>query len=285
MQYLYLLLLFIGYKTTSAQPVNKRFITVADSKVYVEESGHGAAIILLHAGNCDHRMWDNQMKKFNKYYRVITCDLRGCGLTQDGDSTYLQSDAILAIMDTLKIKSASFIGLSLGSVAATAFALTHPEKVDRLVLASPGLTGIDLNHDSALTTYSRQVAEATAKHDTAGMAEAFVQAWVDGPSRRPEEVDKDVRTKVFEMAYQNIAKRKKDVHIGLAYKPTQLEQLPELKMKILVIAGKKDMKDILMIAEVLKKYGAEVVLFPNAAHMVNMEQPERFNEEVLKFLM
>ena len=133
-----------------AQRVTRHLIPVADSKVYVEESGKGKALILLHAGNMDHRMWEGQVGVLSKRFHVINCDLRGCGLTQDGDSTYLQTDALLTVMDSLGIGTASLAGVSLGAVVATAFALAHADKVNKLVLVSPGLIGIDLNHDSAL---------------------------------------------------------------------------------------------------------------------------------------
>ena len=71
-------------------------VPVADSKIYVETHGNGQPILFLHAGNMDHRMWLDQVKAFEKTYRVILLDLRGCGATVDGDSTYWQSDAIKA---------------------------------------------------------------------------------------------------------------------------------------------------------------------------------------------
>ena len=267
-----------------AQPVVKHFIQVADSKVYVEESGRGKALILLHAGNMDHRMWAQQVGKFSQRFRVINCDLRGCGRTQDGDSTYLQTDALLAVMDSLHIKTASFAGVSLGAVVATAFALAHADRVDKLVLVSPGLIGIDLNHDSALVRYSRIMEKAEADHDMMAYTEAFVKAWVDGPVRNPTEVNSQVRKIAFSMAYENKAKRKPGVHLGFTYEPAQLQQLPNLRLPRLVIAGAKDMKDILLIAEAHRKQGARVVILPWVAHMLNMEQPAAFNKLVMDFL-
>ena len=283
--YRFLLLLFLTiHHAVSAQTIIKHAIQVADSKVYVEESGKGSPLLLLHAGNMDHRMWDGQVAVFSKRFRVINCDLRGCGLTQDGDSTYLQSDALLAVMDSLHIRKASLAGVSLGSVAATAFALAHPQRVDKLVLVSPGLIGIDLDHDSVLVNYSRQMEEAEKRNDLMMYTEWFVRAWVDGPARKPGEPDSAFRKKAYQIVYENKTKRKPGVHLGFEYEPTQLQQLPRLHTPILVITGKKDMKDIRMIAGAYRKNGAKLVVLPSAAHMVNMEQPDAFNRAVLKFL-
>lgn len=282
--YRFLLLSFIIHSAVSAQTVIKHTVQVADSKVYVEESGRGAPLLLLHAGNMDHRMWAGQVAVFSKRFRVINCDLRGCGLTQDGDSTYLQSDALLAVMDSLHIRKASLAGVSLGSVAATAFALAHPERVSKLVLVSPGLIGIDLDHDSVLVNYSRQMEEAEKNNDLMAYTELFVRAWVDGPVRKPEELNSAFRKRAFQIAYENKANRKPGVHPGFEYEPTQLQQLSRLHMPILVVVGNKDMKDIVMIATAHRKNGAKLVVLPAAAHMVNMERPAAFNTAVLGFL-
>lgn len=270
--------------TINSQPLIKHFIPVADSKVYVEETGIGPAVILLHAGNMDHRMWDGQVTVLSKQYRVINCDLRGCGLTQDGDSTYLQSDAILAIMDSLNIKKASFVGSSLGAVAATDFALTHPGRVNKMVLASPGLIGINLEHDSTLVNYQRQMATAFEKHDTIAYTELFIRSWFDGPYRKPSAVNKAVRKKAFTIAYETIRKRKAGVHLAFNYEPTQLERLQELHMPVMVIAGAKDMNDILMITDAWKKAGATTIVLPNVGHLLNMEQPILFSRYIFSFL-
>lgn len=278
------LFLLVVQQASLAQPVIRHAITVAGSQVYAEENGHGEALILLHAGNMDHRMWEAQVAPFSKHFRVISCDLRGCGLTQDGDSTYLQSDALLAVMDSLHIQQASFVGVSLGAVAATDFALAHAGRVKKLILVSPGLIGLDLNHDSALVRYSRQMEVAYKKGDTLAYTELFIRAWADGPHRRPGQVDSAFRRKAFAMAHENVAKRKPGVHPGLTYEPSQLQQLPQLRMPMLVITGAEDMIDIHMIAQEYKKHGARLVVIPNAAHMVNMERPVAFNRLVLDFL-
>ncbi len=278
---LYLALLV---KPAAAQEAGTHYIPVADSKVFAAESGSGDALILLHAGNMDHRMWKEQVPVFSKKFRVITIDIRGCGNTQDGDSTYLQSAAIAAVMDSLRIAKASFAGVSLGAVAATDFALTYPARVNKLVLVSPGLIGLDLIHDSMMTRAYRQMDAAWKQGDTLQYINLFVNVWVDGPNRKPAGMNQAVRSGAFAIASENIRKRKAGVHLGLNYQPTQLQQLPSLKPPVLVITGSLDVSDILLIAAEYKKNGAKTIMIPGVAHMLNMEKPALFNKEVLNFL-
>lgn len=83
----YILFVFLSAGFSFAQ-VKQLYVPVADSKVYVEVHGKGQPVLFLHAGNMDHRMWGDQVSALEKSYRVILMDLRGCGQTEDGDSTY-----------------------------------------------------------------------------------------------------------------------------------------------------------------------------------------------------
>jgi len=163
------------------QTVRQHWIRVADSKMYVEESGQGPALLLLHGGLLDHRQWAPQVKAWSRHFRVLNCDLRKHGLTQDGDSTFLSSDGLVRVLDSLGVPKAYVLGHSLGGVAALDLALAHPERVSRLVLAAPGLIGYDLDRDSVLARNGRQENAARQRHDTLAYAEYFVRSWIDGP--------------------------------------------------------------------------------------------------------
>ncbi|MDQ7864130.1 alpha/beta hydrolase [Peribacillus frigoritolerans] len=51
---------------------------------------------------------------------------------------------VLALMDYLELKQATIIGHSMGGQIATDFALNYPERVSKLVLIAPSLTGFPL---------------------------------------------------------------------------------------------------------------------------------------------
>ena len=85
-----------------------------------------------------------------------------------------------------------------------------------------------------------------------------------------------------------------DVHYRLhpeQLRPRDLEppavgRLGEIRVPTLVIAGDLDFTGVIGAASLLAKRvaGARKVVFPGTAQMVNMEQPERFNAQVLDFL-
>lgn len=266
--------------------VKQHWIRVADSKIYVEESGRGDALILLHGGTLDHRMWASQVSEFKKYFRVFNIDIRGHGFTQDGDSSYLVSDALLAVLDTFGIVQAHVAGLSLGAVAATGFAIDHPTRVNKLVLASPGLIGFEIRHDSVYRRHQAAMKAAYEHHDTLAYIESFVRAWTDGPKRTPEEVSPAVRELTVELATENVFRNKWRHNPGFNFKPLPITQLGSIYVPTLVLVGEIDMTDILMIADTLARKipYAQKVTIPGAAHMINLEQPAIFNRTVIDFL-
>jgi pimeloyl-ACP methyl ester carboxylesterase len=47
--------------------------------IYFESAGKGPCLVLIHGGQMDRRMWDDQMPEFSLHYRVVRYDIRGFG--------------------------------------------------------------------------------------------------------------------------------------------------------------------------------------------------------------
>jgi 3-oxoadipate enol-lactonase len=101
-------------------------------------SGLGTPVVLVHAIGCDHAMWDEVLPALEQR-RVIAVDLRGHGASPVPAGPYtlegLAQD-IAALLDRLGIDRADWVGLSLGGMVGQAFALGHPARLRRLVIAN-----------------------------------------------------------------------------------------------------------------------------------------------------
>src|ERR1051325_10852567 len=93
--------------------------------IYFEEKGSGPAVVLIHGGQLDRRMWDAQFDELAKEFRVVRYDLRGFGKSPPPTKGFSNEDDLARLMDRLKIKRARFVGLSLGAAVAVDFAITH----------------------------------------------------------------------------------------------------------------------------------------------------------------
>lgn len=115
--------------------------------------------------------------------------------------------------------------------------------------------------------------------------ELNLRLWVDGPQREAHEVNQSVRQLVGTMQRDAFLVDEPD---GVTLKPeppAALERLHELQAPALVIRGALDLPEKNDLAQHLahRLPDARLVTLP-AAHMMSLEEPMRFNEEVLDFL-
>ena len=106
-------------------------------EIFYAVAGEGAPVLLLHGFGGEIWMWEKQVEALSKRYRLYIPDLLGYGYSDRPKIDYTPSlfiDMIRQFMDQLGVRSASLIGNSMGGGIAWAFALTHPERVDKLVL-------------------------------------------------------------------------------------------------------------------------------------------------------
>ncbi|MET8751942.1 alpha/beta hydrolase [Streptomyces sp. NPDC004667] len=107
-----------------------------------DAAGSGPALVLLHSGVCDRRMWDPQWEALRAGgYRVVRADLRGFGETPAEAGDYDPVADVWRLLDSLGIERAALIGASYGGKLALAAAARHPERVTALALLASGLPG------------------------------------------------------------------------------------------------------------------------------------------------
>jgi len=131
--------------TSSAQSVNSGYVDVDKGRLYYEERGKGKALIMIHGGFIDLRMWDQQFEEFAKHFRVIRYDARNHGLSESEPGTFIYYEDLKRLCDRLHIQKAAFLGLSMGGRVAIDFSIAYPEKVWALVLAAPGVSGFNFD--------------------------------------------------------------------------------------------------------------------------------------------
>jgi 2-hydroxy-6-oxonona-2,4-dienedioate hydrolase len=115
-----------------------RFVTVFGAKIHYVEAGTGNPLILIHGLADDTTIWDSVIPSLSARFRVIALDQIGFGRSDKPLLSYRVSsfvDFLNGFMTELKIERASLIGNSLGAWVAAAYALEHPERIERLVLS------------------------------------------------------------------------------------------------------------------------------------------------------
>jgi pimeloyl-ACP methyl ester carboxylesterase len=153
-----------------------------------------------------------------------------------------------------------------------------------LVLVGSAVSGFEADFDPP-EQWDELVA-ADEAGDLERVSELEVRIWVDGPGRRPEDVDRTVRDLVYEM---NLIALRNDAS-GLGEEvppdPPAADRLSEIQAPSLVVVGDSDQPFTLAAADLLASElpNARKVVMRGTAHLPNMERPEEFNGIVLEFL-
>ncbi|HYO89323.1 MAG TPA: alpha/beta fold hydrolase [Candidatus Limnocylindrales bacterium] len=263
------------------------FLDINRGRLYYEEAGSGPAVVFVHAGIADHRMWDDQWEAFAAHYHVVRYDTRGYGQTTTEDVPYSNRADLLALLDHLNIGRATLIGCSRGGQIAADFALEHPDRAAALVLSCAGLGGLAYEPDEEMVL-SDEAEAAEEAGDWARVIDLDVRIWVDGFGRPAGAVSDarlmPIREKIRMMEWDSVAHNAEGGQPEVL-EPAAVGRLGELQLPALVVCGDYDTGHSKRSAEGYSAgiAGAQRINLPTA-HLPNMELPGEFNRLVLDFL-
>lgn len=260
------------------------FLEINGAPLYYEVAGTGHPLVLIHAGIADSRMWDTQFAVLARQYRVVRYDWRGYGKSAVPAVPFALHEELAKLLKHLEIARAHLIGLSFGSRLALDFALSHPEMVEKLVLAAPGVSGARPSPEQS--QYNEDEDAALQAGDFTRATEITLRMWVDGPRRTADQVDPTVREQVRLMQRQAYDIPWPTGAQSLELEPAASGRLHEIQAPTLLLVGAYDLQPKIEQARWMASEipGAQLVVIPEVAHMLNMEKPAEFNQRVLEFL-
>jgi 3-oxoadipate enol-lactonase len=259
---------------------------VDGGRLYYETSGNGPAIVLIHAGFLDLRMWDPQIPVFSKTNRVIRYDVRGFGKSDIARNTYSDYKDLRALLYHLRVKTASLVGVSNGGRIAADFAVEYPSMLDHLVLVSPGMSGYKSSgpeEDKMWEEFDRQMKPqeiADREGRAVDAVEMDVNAWASAQTPVNRERIRQIALDNFHVHVENPWK------LQVPPEPRTFQRLPQIRTPTLVIIGDRDVPPQILLTDNIHSHipGSKRVLIPGADHIVNMSKPDEFNRTVLEFL-
>jgi 3-oxoadipate enol-lactonase len=98
----------------------------ADSVWAQDSQGRGPALVLLHSGVADGRLWDPVWPELTAAFRVIRYESRGYGRSPAASEPYTELADLLAVLDHFGVPAAHLAGCSQGGGTVTELALAQP---------------------------------------------------------------------------------------------------------------------------------------------------------------
>jgi non-heme chloroperoxidase len=286
------LLFLLFYGQAFGQGVQPAKILVRGVELHYIEQGHGEPLILLHGGQGDYRSWEPQIKAFSQYYRVISYSRRynypnNNPLTAKNHSAYTEAEDLAAFIRKLKLGRVHLVGTSIGAFTGLVLAVKHPEMVRSLVLAEPpvhqwvrGTPEGAAAYNEFMTTIQQPAAKAFEAGDEKGAMRIFVDGFsgAHGFDNLPPE-----RVAAI---LQNARAMKAIAVSSEPYPNLPKDKVRRLRMPVLIITGENTIKIHRLVDEELARLlpKAEQAMIPKAGHGSARENPQAFNEAVLKFL-
>ena len=111
---------------------------------FVIASGDEAAppLVLLHGSSTNSAIWSSDVVEYSRHYRVYAVDTLGEPGHSAPNRPSLKSLAyaewLADVFEALNIEKAAVIGYSQGGWMALRFSTIHPERIEKLVLLTPG---------------------------------------------------------------------------------------------------------------------------------------------------
>jgi pimeloyl-ACP methyl ester carboxylesterase len=249
-----------------------------------ERHGEGEPLLLVHGLGYARWGWEPVLPGLAERFDVLLFDNRGIGESDAPPGPYtvaeLAADAI-GVLDDAGVERAHVVGTSLGGMVAQEVALSHPARVDRLVLA--GTTpGGPKAHPMPQQTVALMAEAATLAPEVA--LRRFVENALSPATvgSRPEVVERILAHRLA--TAQAPPAWAAQAAAGAAF--DAYDRLGGLTAATLVQHGTDDVVVAPGNAELLAGalQGAGLEWFPGTGHLSFWEEPDRFVASVSSFL-
>ncbi|HEY6762056.1 MAG TPA: alpha/beta fold hydrolase [Baekduia sp.] len=261
------------------------FATNGTTTLHWESFGEGPPVLLIAGQGMTSDGWWATVPVLQESFRVITFDHRDTGRSSRSPWPYtvgqMAQDAV-AVLDAAGAPTAHVYGISLGSLVAQEVALQHPGRVEALVLGSSSAGGFAAYKPPPTSFAQSFLVRAGAM----GPEEA---AWAAVPYTFSERTRRSHADRIATDVIHRIASPPEPLaymHQAAAVASHDAyDRLNDVEAPTLVVHGEQDVfippANALVLAERIP--GAQLVTWPEAAHMYIIDEPEA-DREIGRFL-
>jgi pimeloyl-ACP methyl ester carboxylesterase len=255
------------------------FFTRGGIRLAYEEAGAGVPVVLLHGFPFSRHMWRMQAP-LARTVRLITPDLRGFG-ESDGVPSSMDEFAedVHALVTHLGLSAFVLGGFSMGGYVLFRYMARHADRARAVLL-------LDTRADADTPEGRQRRYDAIArieKEGPVGYLDDFLKL-VLSPKTLPSRPDlvRDLRDQMGKARSAPLTGALR----AMAERPDSTSLLSAIRVPTLIVVGEDDKATPPESAQRMHAAiaGSQFVQIPEAGHVSNLEQPERFNAALASFL-
>ena len=240
-------------------------------------------VTFIHGAGGSSAIWFKQIRAFKERYTVLLIDLRGHGNSKKGFFNKLKrynfkvvGDDIIEVLNSLKIESTHFVGISLGTIIIREITERFPQKVKSMIL---GGAIMKMNVKGQILMRFGNMFKSVLPYMVLYRFFALIIL-----PRKNHKKSRDIFTNEAKKLEQSEFK-KWFALIAEVNPLLRFFRLNEISTPTLYIMGEEDHMFLPAIRKIAERHtSASLEVIPNCGHVVNIEQPTIFNQKVISFL-
>ena len=265
------------------------FKNIDGVNIHYTDEGSGPAVLLLHANYANLIDWGPWVQKLMPDYRVIRLDIPGHGLTEADPSNDYSMPRTLALIEKLllhlEINNLSIAGASLGGTIGIHFANQNPEKVDNLILVSPGALNPRIrgsNQPAHLPKVFNLITQITQR--------TLVKGLLSGGFGDPENIDEELVTRWHELLLRE-GQRDAQMARMRQYVSGNIDQvINQVKSPVLIMWGKENRVVPVELAYEMENLlinspAVEMIIYESGGHQLVQEFGEKTAIDAMEYLV
>jgi len=241
-------------------------------------------MVFIHGAGGSSAIWYKQIKEFKESYNLLLIDLRGHGKSSNRLSNLWKekytfaavTKDVIQVLDHLKIKEAHFMAVSLGTILVRQLAEMAPDRVKSMILAG-AVTRLNVKSRVLVSLGN------TFKSVIPYMWLYRLFAWVIMPRKRHSESrNLFVREakRLCQKEFIRWFKMTGEVNPLLRYFKEK-----DLGIPTLYVMGNEDFMFLKPVQKIVAEHTNSLLkVVQECGHVVNVEQPQKFNQLTLEFL-
>jgi len=271
--------------------VEERYVNVDGFRIRYLHAGQGDPVVLLHGLGVFAESWLYNIPALAKRFSVYAPDLIGFGRSDKPKISYdmeVFDRFLLGFLNSIEVKRTVLIGNSLGGGIALYFALSHPDRVEKLVLVDPALIGRDVSWGLRMLSIPLLGRLLIGKGSKEDLHRALSSSFYDPKFLTDDWIEEAYRiSKLPGVKHPFLSVIRNGINLGgIKGRYVLANRLHELSMPVLIVWGKEDR--IIPVKYAYAAYyrirNARMIIFGRCGHAPQIERYTQFNEAVLEFL-